>query len=65
MSGYMGHHSFVGLGLSPLVHKAYCCVIVVICTGLENHVVIATISQASFNAQIVKLFGGKFFIIIL
>jgi hypothetical protein len=65
MSGYLGHHTFVGLGLSPLVHKAYCCVIVDIYIGLEYHVVIATMSQASLNAQIVKLFGGIVFIIIL
>jgi hypothetical protein len=65
MSGYMGHHTFVGLGLSPLVPKADCCVIAGIYTGLEKHVVIATISQASLNAQIVKLFGGTVFIIIL
>jgi hypothetical protein len=64
MSGYMGHHAFVGLGLSPLVPKADCCVIVGIYIGLENHVVIATMSQA-LNAQIVKLFGGIVFIIIL
>jgi hypothetical protein len=51
--------------LSPLVHKADCCVIVGIYTGLENHVVIATMSQVSLNAQIVKLFGGIVFIIIL
>jgi hypothetical protein len=61
----MGHHPFVGLELSPLVPKADCCVIVDIYTGLENHVVIATMSQASLNAQIVKLFGGTVFIIIL
>jgi hypothetical protein len=65
MSGHMGHHAFVGLGLSPLVPKADCCVIVGIYTGLENHVVIATMSQASLNAHIVKLFGGTVFIIIL
>jgi hypothetical protein len=65
MSGYLGHHSFVGLGLSPLVYKADCCVIVGISIGLENHVVIATMSHASLNAQIVKLFGGIVSIIIL
>jgi hypothetical protein len=65
MSGYLGHNAFVGLGLSPLVHKADCCVIVGIYTGLENHVVIATTSQASLNVQIVKLFVGIVFIIIL
>jgi hypothetical protein len=50
MSGYMGQHASVGLGLSPLVPKAECCVSVDIYTGLENHVVIATMSQASLNA---------------
>jgi hypothetical protein len=65
MSGYMSHHAFVGLRLSALVPKADCCVIVGLYTGLENHVVIATMSQASLNAQIVKLFGGTVFIIIL
>jgi hypothetical protein len=64
ISGYMGNHAFVGLGLSALVHKADCCVIVGIYTGLENHVVIATMLQASLKAQIVKLFGGIVFIII-
>jgi hypothetical protein len=65
MSGYMGHHAFLGLGLSQLVPKADCCVIVGIYTGMENHVVTATMSQASLNAQIVKLFGGTVSIIIL
>jgi hypothetical protein len=65
MSGYMGHHAFVGLGFSPFLPKAYCCVIVGIYTGLENHVVTATKSQVSLNAQIVKLFGVIVFIIIL
>jgi hypothetical protein len=64
MSGFMGRHTFVGLGLSPLVHKADCCVIVGIHTGLENHVVIDTMLQASLKAHIVKLFGGIVFIII-
>jgi hypothetical protein len=65
MSGYADSHAFVGLGLSHLVPKAYCCVIVGIYTGLENHVVTAIMSQASLNAQIVKLFGAIVFIIIL
>jgi hypothetical protein len=54
----MGHHAFVKLGLSPLLPKADCCVSVGIYTGLENHVVIATMSQASLNAQIVKYLVG-------
>jgi hypothetical protein len=65
MSGYMGHHAFVRLGLSHLVTKADRCVIVGIYTEMENHVVTATMSQASLNAQIVKLFGGTVSIIIL
>jgi hypothetical protein len=65
MSGFMGHHAFVGLGFSHLVPKADCCVIVGIYTGLEDHVVTDIMSQASLNVQIVKLFGGIIFIIIL
>jgi hypothetical protein len=41
------------------------CVIVGIYTGLENHVVTDIMSQASLNAQIVKLFGEIVFILIL
>jgi hypothetical protein len=65
ISGYMGHHAFAGLGLSHLVPKEDCCVIVGIYTGLKNHVVTDIISQASLKAQIVKLCGGTVFIIIL
>jgi hypothetical protein len=65
MSGYMGNHAFVGLGLSHLVPEADCCVIMGIYTGLGHHVITATRSQASLNAQIVKLCGGTFSIIIL
>jgi hypothetical protein len=65
MSGYTDHHTFVGLELSHLVPKADCCVIVGIYTGLENHVITTIMSQASLNAQMVKLFVGTVFIIIL
>jgi hypothetical protein len=65
MSGYMGHHAFVGLGLSHVVPNTDCLVIVGIYTGLENHVITAIMSQASLKAQIVKLFGGIVSIIIL
>jgi hypothetical protein len=64
MSGYMGHHAFVGLVLSHLLPNADCCVILGIYTGLENHVVAAVMSQVLLQANIVKLFGGVVFIII-
>jgi hypothetical protein len=48
-----------------LVPKVDCFVTVDIYTGLENHVITAIMSQASLNAQIVKLFGWIVFIIIL
>jgi hypothetical protein len=65
MTGYTDHHAFVGLGVSHLVPNADCCVSVGIYTGLENQVVTAIMSQASLNAQILKLFGGIVLIIIL
>jgi hypothetical protein len=65
MVGYTDHHASVGLGFSHLVPNADCCVIMGIYTGLENHVITAFMSQASLNPQIVKLFGGIVFIIIL
>jgi hypothetical protein len=65
MAGYMGHRAFVGLGLSHLVPKADCCVIVGIYAGLENHIITDIMSQTSLKAQIVKLFGGTVSIIIL
>jgi hypothetical protein len=65
MSRYMDHHAFVGLGLLHSVPNADFCVIVGIYTGQEHHVVTDIISQVSVKSQIMKLFGGIAFIIIL
>jgi hypothetical protein len=60
-----GSPHFCRVMIFTLAPKADCCVIVGIYTGLENHVITAIMSQASLNAQIVKLFGGIVLIIIL